>query len=57
MQNNPIDLANKIEVLINNETMRFEMGRAVRAKYENEFTLQAFESKLQEILELILLRD
>ena len=56
-QNNPIDLADKLEVLINNEAMRLEMGLAGRAKYEKEFTLQAFESKLQGILEHILLKD
>jgi hypothetical protein len=33
------------------------MGIAGRAKYEKEFTLQAFETKLQEILESILLND
>lgn len=55
-RNNPIDLADKLEVLINNEAMRLEMGRAGHSKYENEFTLQAFESKLQEILEEILLK-
>ena len=56
-QNDPFDLADKLEVLINNETLRSEMGKAGRIKYEKEFTLQAFESKLQGILEQILLED
>lgn len=56
-QNDPIDLANKLELLIENESMRIEMGRAGRSKYEKEFTLHAFESKLQTILEDILLKD
>lgn len=55
-QNNPAELADKIAVLLNNEAMRLEMGRAGRSKYEKEFTLQAFESKLQAILEEILLK-
>lgn len=52
---NPIDLADKLEVLLKNETLRLQMGKAGREKYENEFTLQSFESKLQNILEHILL--
>ena len=56
-QNNPNKLADKLEALINNEAMRLEMGGAGRQKYENEFTLQAFESKLQGILEHVLLKD
>ena len=55
-RNNPIDLANKLEVLINSKALRLEMGKAGRAKYEKEFTLQAFETKLQEILESVLLK-
>ena len=56
-RNNPIDLADKLEILINNKALRLEMGKAGRAKYEKEFTLQAFETKLQEILERVLLKD
>lgn len=56
-QNNPVDLADKLEILINNDTLRSQMGEAGRAKYEKEFTLQAFESKLQEILKLILSKN
>lgn len=49
-------LAEKLELLIRNPKLRIKMGVAGREKYENEFTLQAFESKLQEILEEILLK-
>lgn len=56
-QNNPAELADKLATLIDNEAMRLEMGRAGHAKYKKEFTLQAFESKLQGILEHVLLKD
>lgn len=56
-QNNPTELADKLATLIDNEAMRLEMGSAGYAKYKKEFTLQAFESKLQGILEHILLKD
>lgn len=50
-------LAEKLELLIKNPKLRIKMGSAGRAKYEKEFTLQAFETKLQEILERVLLKD
>lgn len=56
-QNNPIELADKLAVLLNNEAMRLEMGKAGHTKYKKEFTLQTFESKLQEILEHVLLKE
>lgn len=56
-QNNPTELADKLATLIDNEAMRLEMGCAGHTKYKKEFTLQAFESKLQGILEHILLKD
>ena len=54
-QNNSVDLADKLETLMNNETLLIQMGRAGRTKYEKEFTLQVFETKLQRILEELLL--
>lgn len=54
-QNNSLELANKLEVLLKNETIRLQMGQAGREKYEREFTLQSFETKIQEILEQLLL--
>ncbi len=56
-QNNPVDLADKLEVLMNNDILRKKMGRAARARYEEKFTLQAFETRLQGILEEILLKE
>ncbi len=50
-------LAEKLELLIKDHELRIKMGVAGRSKYEKEFTLQAFESKLQRILEDILLKD
>lgn len=53
---NPEALADKLEVLIKDEALRLKMGRAGRIKYESEFTLQAFESKLHDILETVLFK-
>ena len=48
--NNAIVLANKLEVLLVNKSLRDKMGKAGREKYEKEFTLQTFETNLQQIL-------
>lgn len=53
-QNNAFELAEKLEILIKNESLRIDMGKAGRRKYEKEFTLQTFETKLQEILQHLL---
>ena len=46
----PIALAQKIEILINNPLKRIEMGSAGRRKYEMKFTLEKFEMRMAEIL-------
>lgn len=43
-------LAEKLEILINNNHLRTKMGIAGRKKYEEEFTLKAFETKFVFIL-------
>ncbi|NLZ95108.1 MAG: glycosyltransferase family 4 protein, partial [Bacteroidales bacterium] len=55
-QKDPQALAEKLELLIKNPELRIKMGAAGREKYEKEFTLQAFETKLQGILEHVLLK-
>ena len=54
-QRDPQALAEKLELLIKNPELRTKMGKAGRTKYEKEFTLQTFETKLQEILQHLLL--
>lgn len=49
-QKNALALAGKLEILINNPTLRLKMGEAGRRKYEKEFTLNHFELRLKEIL-------
>jgi glycosyltransferase involved in cell wall biosynthesis len=44
-------LTDKLEILIRNPEMRISMGKAGRAKYEREFTLERFERRMVEILE------
>ncbi len=43
-------LAEKLEILILNPELRVELGKAGRQKFENEYKLEKFESKLFEIL-------
>jgi glycosyltransferase involved in cell wall biosynthesis len=47
---NEESLAAKLELLIQNSDLRNKMGKAGRQKYEQEFTLVKFESRLMEIL-------
>lgn len=54
-RNDPVALADKLELLLTNKPLRHQMGAAGRLKYEKEFTLQTFETRLQEILQDILL--
>lgn len=54
-ENNAKELADKLEILLKNEPLRLQMGNAGRLKYEKEFTLQTFETSLQETLRHILL--
>ena len=45
--------AEKLEILIKNPELRFQMGKEGRRKYENEFKLERFEQNLKNILEQI----
>ena len=56
-ENDPNELAEKLELLLNNKSLRLQMGNAGRMKYEKEFTLQAFETRLHEILLHLLLNQ
>lgn len=49
-QKSPKELAEKIEILMNNPTLCKEMGKAGRTKFENEFTLEKFENRFRDIL-------
>ena len=46
-------VAEKVERLLTDETLRNEMGQAGRKKFEEEFTLEKFEHRLCDILSLI----
>lgn len=52
-QKNATDLADKLDILINNAALRSQMGAAGRAKYEKEFTLGQFENNIVRILKTI----
>lgn len=51
---NPQDLADKIEILLNDDTLRKQMGEAGRKKYRQEYTLQRFEEHFVDCLNTIL---
>jgi len=53
---NAKELADRLEILINNPKLRKQMGEAGREKYEREFTLNVFEVRLTKILNAILLK-
>ncbi len=56
-QKNVEALAEKLELLIKNPDLRQQMGAAGRRKYEQEFTLEIFEKKMVDILQLILSKN
>ncbi len=47
-------MAEKLELLITQPTLRQQMGSAGRQKFESEFTLEIFENNLQTILQQII---
>lgn len=49
-KNNSKDLADKIEILLNDEMLRKQMGAEGRKKYEQEYTLEIFEKRFSDIL-------
>ena len=48
-----VDLANKIQLLIENPSLRKNMGEKGREKFEEEYTLSHFEQNMTEILRKI----
>lgn len=53
-QQNVVAIANKLERLIKDASLRQQMGAAGRNKYEQEFTLEIFENRMVTILQSIL---
>lgn len=51
---NPQDLADQMETLIKDETLRRKMGTAGRKKYERDFTLACFEQRFVQCLKAVL---
>ncbi len=49
-QKDPIDLASKIEILMNDNNLRSRMGKKARIKYEQNFTKEIFEHNMLNIL-------
>lgn len=48
---NPVQLAEKIEVLLKDKKLRKYMGAAGKIKFDEEFTLSKFEEKMECILQ------
>lgn len=47
---NPGQLADRIEILLNDKKLRENMGKAGRIKFEEEFTLSKFEERMVDVL-------
>lgn len=47
---NPVQLADRVEVLLNDKKLREVMGTAGKIKFEEEFTLSKFEERMGDIL-------
>ena len=56
VQKDVTELANKLENLIENPDMIRQMGAAGRKKYEQEYTLEKFETRLTEILYQVIVK-
>jgi glycosyltransferase involved in cell wall biosynthesis len=52
-QKNAEQLADKLEILIQNQALREQMGRAGREKFLREYTLEKFENRMVEILNAV----
>lgn len=50
---NPVQLADKMEVLLKDRELREDMGRAGKKKFEQEFTLSKFEERMLKILQMM----
>ncbi|MFC1785508.1 glycosyltransferase family 4 protein [Candidatus Neomarinimicrobiota bacterium] len=53
-KNDPIELANKLEILIKDKDLRNRMGKTGRKKYLDNFTINHFEERLTNILDKII---
>ncbi|MFR3276815.1 glycosyltransferase family 4 protein [Phocaeicola plebeius] len=50
-------LAERIRLLLKDETLRKQLGKAGRAKFEREYTLPRFEENIKRCLEICLLKE
>lgn len=50
-------LAERIGILLKDETLRKQLGKAGRAKFEREYTLPRFEENIERCLEICLLKE
>ena len=50
-------LAERIGLLLKDETLRKQLGKAGRAKFEREYTLLRFEENIKRCLEICLLKE
>jgi len=47
--NNPVDLAERIEILLTNDTFAREMGQHWKKRYEKYFSLEKYYQKIDDI--------
>jgi glycosyltransferase involved in cell wall biosynthesis len=53
-KNSPEQIAEKLELLINNPELRKSMGRAGRKKYEKKYTLHKFEENMLQVFQRVI---
>jgi glycosyltransferase involved in cell wall biosynthesis len=53
-KSSPKQIAEKIQLLIDNPDMRSRMGIAGRKKYEEKYTLEIFEDNLKKVFEEVI---
>ena len=53
-KNAPLQIADKLELLIKNPELRKKMGREARKKYLDNYTLHTFENNMKEVFDSVL---
>lgn len=56
-KNNPTELADKIEYMIEHPDIRHKMGSAGKLKFINKFTIKKFENRIKDIFNDILITN
>ncbi|MDD3744268.1 MAG: hypothetical protein PHX54_11645, partial [Lentimicrobiaceae bacterium] len=53
-QEDPIDLAEKIAILLKNEKLRIEMGKKGKEKFQKKYTFEILEKRIIEVFNKVI---